>query len=234
MSCVHHTLAAPCLHLLALLVNCHGVGLVVGKENHVRPLLHHCAGVAFRRVDELQLPAVVGAHFIGLLELADSCVSRQDNVDAPLPDVVEEIEYPPHFLVDVAVALAVAEVLNAGLVILVADRLNAQALRPVDSVDDKCLAAGRVVPDFREKLHQHCKAGGSLRPGYVHSCCAALGVDEQRIREAAGKGALADALRTVDHHLQRLCLYSSCDLHRITSFINWPESALIQRKTVEY
>ena len=138
---------------------------------------------------------------------------RHDYVHAALDQLIERIQQAAELLHQIGVALAVAELLDALFLCLVADVAAAQQLRPVHRVNDERAAQARVGNALLDQTEQHDPAGRLRRTGDVHVLCAALGVDEQRIRELCGKRRLADALRTVHDNLERGLLFSANDLH---------------------
>ena len=207
MGGVHPALAALPLGLAVLGLD--GERLVVGEQHHVRPLLDERRGLG----GQLHLPAVVCAELVRLLKFPHLGVRRHDYVHAALDQLIERIQQAAELLHQIGVALAVAELLDALFLCLVADVAAAQQLRPVHRVDDERAAQARVSDALLDQTEQHHPAGRLRRAGDVHVLGAALGVDEQRIRELCGKRRLADALRTVHDNLERGLLFSADDLH---------------------
>src|SRR5690606_24355931 len=60
-------------------------GLVVGEEHHVSPFLDHRGGLLL----ELELPPVIAACLVGLLEFTHHGVGGEYDVDATFDNVIE-------------------------------------------------------------------------------------------------------------------------------------------------
>ena len=193
----NHPLAPLGLVLLALVVRRHHIGLVVGKEHHIRPLLHHGGHL----LAQLHLPAVIGTHLIRLLKLPHFGVSRHNDIHSGVNDLRQGVQQPPEFLLQEHIALAVAEVLDALLLILITDHLSADHLRPVCRIQHQGLANTGGLGDLLHLIHKLLPGLGFFRPLHVHVVCTTLGVDEHRVWELGCKGGLANAFRPVNDHL---------------------------------
>ena len=204
----------PFLGALAIHVDDHR--LVVAEQYHVGPFLQDRSAL----LRELQLPAVIRAQLVRLFKLPHLRVSRHDHIDAALPDIRQKIEKLSKSLLDVGVALAVSEVLDALDLPGGADMLNTELLRPVRRVDHERLAGCRIVPDILDFLQKHLPGAGRRQPCHVHVIRGALGVDKHRVRELARKRTFSDAFRAVDHDLLCRRNHSSGNFHQNSPFFH--------------
>nr|DAK66667.1 MAG TPA: hypothetical protein [Caudoviricetes sp.] len=185
-------------------------GLVVCEQQHVAPFPQQ-RGYLLRG---LHGPAVVVAHGVGLLKLGDGGMSQHHHVVPGIQHFFQRVQQLAEFLLDVGVTLAVAKILNAVDFRFGAHGLNAQPFSPVGGVDDQRAAGDISLAHLGYLVQQHGPAGGLGQALDVQPLGAALGVDEHGVREMGGKGALADALRAVQHGLDRGGLHtgSNCIL----------------------
>ena len=198
----HSVLAALGLADLAVLAGGDDDGLVVGKQNCVRPLLKHRRDAGLLAVDELQAPAVVCAHLVWLLELADDGMCGHHHVAAALAHLAQQVQQLSEALGDVGVALAVAGVLDALKAHGTAHVVDRELLRPVGGVQNERASAflGEVT-NPRDLFKQHLPARGRGKARDVQVVGRALGIDEQRVRELSRQRRLSDALGAVDDDL---------------------------------
>ena len=105
----------------------------IPKQNGVGPLFEQSRTA----LGQFELEAVVGTGGVGLLELFDRGVREENDVQArgAQPVQADEKGRPP--LGDGDPALAVTEVLNRGLVGLLADVLDEELFDPVSGIDDE-------------------------------------------------------------------------------------------------
>ena len=174
-------------------------GLVVGEEEHIAPLPQEGFGL----LGGLHGPAVITARRVRLLELGDGGMGKDQHMAAAVQHLLEGVEKPAELLLDVGVALAVAEALEAVHLGLGADGLDGQTFGPVGGVDDQRTAGDFAPGDGPHLVQQHGPAGGLGQAGDVEPLGAALGVDENGVREVGGECALADALGAVQYGLDR-------------------------------
>ena len=174
-------------------------GLVVGEEEHIAPLPQE----GFSLLSGFHGPAVITARRVRLLELGDGGVGEDQHMVAAVQHLLEGVEKPTELLLDVGVTLAVAEALEAVHLGFGADGVDGQTLGPVGSVDDQRTAGNFAPGDGPHLVQQHGPAGGLGQAGNIEPLGAALGVDENGVREVRGKCALADALGAVQHDLDR-------------------------------
>ena len=211
---VHDSLGAALRFALGVLAVAvfDNVGLVIGKQYAVRPFLDHACRAAFLAVLELHFVTVIGSHFVRLLKFSQRTVGGHNHVDSCLYHVGELVHELSHFFIGVTVARAVAGGFNGLPLICCTHRIVAQLFRPVDGIQYQ-RPARLVLNDIIDLREQHRPARGSVKALYVKKFGTALRVDEDRIREARGKGGLADALHAVDHDLLRRVNLSACDVH---------------------
>ena len=102
---------------------------------------------------------------------------------------------------EVGIAFAVAEGLDAGLLVLLADMGNTELFSPIRRIDYQRLADIRRDGDLVHDGDELVPRLGFLHAADVHLGGAAFGVDEERIRKPAGEGALPDAFAAVHDRL---------------------------------
>ena len=208
---IHHPGTALGLALLPLVIHRHRVGLIIGEENQIRPFLDQGGEAFFLLSCQLQLPAVVGAHFVRLLELADFGVGGEHHMNAPVRHLLQQIQQAAELLGHIHIALAVAEVLDALFIRLFADMPGTELGRPVGGVKHQSAAERGVIPHIPDLVHEHGPAGRGRETIHVHAGGAALGIDEERAGEPGCHGAFADALGAVDDRLLGLFLHTARD-----------------------
>ena len=195
VSRVDHTFSA--LSLLGIVLRGDHESLVIAEEKHVTPLFQKRR----RLLRELHFPAVISAHFVGLLKLSHLSVSGDHDVYASGNAEIQGGEQPGELLGHIGVALAVAKTLYGVLLVLVAEIGGDQLLCPVGSVDDQGLADPGRGGDFFHDGEQLLPGLGLVDTADIHVRRAALGVDNDGIREPGGKARLSDSFRPVDDYL---------------------------------
>ena len=207
MGSIHHSAAALCLALSVVVLDHNG--LVVAKQQHVTPFFQH-GGAVF---GQFQFPVVVSSHLIGQFHLAKGGVGGDNNPDSGGNTAVQIGQELGKLLLHIHIALAIAEILDALFLGTVAHRLDAQLLRPVGGVNDKCLLVLGMLHSILHGSDQPFPTVGIRIPCHIKVAGRALGVDEYGTGEPGGKRRLADALRTVDHYTLGHFQLSSCNLH---------------------
>ena len=213
MRCIQDAGSALRLEFLALIVRLYGEGLVIREQYHVRPFLDERGNLRAGLFAELQLPAVVSAQLVRLLEFPQLRVRRQHDVDAGLHNLLKAVEKFSKRFFFVYVAVAITEILDAFFVVCRADIIDAELLRPVDRVNDERVANAAVLLDILHLAVQHGPARGLIKSLYVHPFCAALGIDEERPGKFRRKAGFPDAFRAVNNDLLRRSDFSACDVH---------------------
>ena len=193
----HYASAALCLELFALIIGGDRVSLIVCKDHKIRPLFYHRADVRLRCVQQLQLPPVVRAHLVRLLELAQRGVCRQHDIYTFVGCILQLVQQLGKSLIGICIALAVAEVLDPRFVVRGADIRDTHLFCPVDGIYDKRVAYRRVVYDLLYLVHQHYPRCGDGETREVEKLRRAFGVDKYRLRKARRKGRFAYPLGTV-------------------------------------
>ena len=155
MLCVHNALTALRLELVAFLVSLHRYSLIVGKEHHICPFLDERRDLRAGLFAELQLPAVVFAEFVGLTEFAKLGVCGQYHVHPAVDQLLQTVEETSEFLFFVNIAVTIAEILDTLLAVGGADIVQAKLLRPVDCINNKRLANGRIRLDVGDLIFEH-------------------------------------------------------------------------------
>ena len=115
----------------------------------------------------------------------------------------QAVQQPGKVLLDVGVALAVADVLDAFHLQPPADRSHAELFGPVGGVQHQGLTVHPAGGRGGHLLGQHLPAGRGGQTPHVQPLGAALGVDEHRAGKPGGQAGFADALHPVQYHLDR-------------------------------
>ena len=102
---------------------------------------------------------------------------------------------------EVGVTFAVAEGLDAGLLVLGADVCDTELFSPIRRIDHQRLADVRRGGDLIHDGDELVPRLGLIHTADIHLRGAAFRVNEKRIREPGSKGGLADALAPVHDRL---------------------------------
>ena len=175
------------------------IGLVIGKENHIRPFLHDGSNL----FAQLHLPTVIGSHFIRLFKFPHFCMCGHYHIHTGVDDISKSVQQPSEFFLEVCISFPVAEILDAFLLVLVYNGFGTDHLCPVGSIQYQRLADTRGSGNL---LNLAKKLLPGLRlwcPLHVHVVGAPLCINEYRIREVGSEGGLSDSLRAIDNYLLR-------------------------------
>ena len=206
---VHNTGPALRLVFRPLIVRGNHKGFVVGKEDHIRPLLHERRNIP----GQFHFPPVIAPDLVRLLKLAHFGMCRDTDIDSALHNLLQQVEQFSELLGHIDISLSVAKILNPGLFCLAAHLVNTELFGPVGGVYDQRFTGLRRIADLPDFLKQHRPARRLWEPGDVHMLGAPLGVDKHRIRELRCKGGFPDAFRSIDDHFLRAFNFSPCNLH---------------------
>ena len=103
----------------------------------------------------------------------------------------------------VGIAFAIPERFNAGLVVLGADVLSRQLLRPVGGIDHQRLADIRRGSDLLHQGEELFPGCGLLQAAHIQKCSAPLRINEKRFWALRGETRFTDTLHAVQHHFLR-------------------------------
>ena len=208
MGRIHDTLAALCL--LGSVLGLDHIGLVVGKKDHVRPFLDHRGYL----LGKLQLPAVICSHLVRLFELPHLSVTYDHYVHVlGHPECVKLSQKLVDLFSHIGIAFSVAYGFDSCHILFLAYLVIDHELQPVKCVDYCCLVAVLFRPQCVNAQDGFVKALRSVETLHIHPCCAPFHIDEDGVRELAGKCALAYPFRSVYHDLVGDLSLSFCDVH---------------------